>query len=195
MELLAITREEFFGGEAEAVCRLLDGGFARVHLRKPTASREALRALIERIPLPYRDRLSLHDHHGLAAECGVGGVHLNGRNPEPPAGFGGRVSRSCHALGELRRYPAADYLFLSPIYDSLSKRGYRAAFTPEELLEASTDGTIGRRTVALGGVTPERLPHLAALGFGGAAMLGFIWGDGTPESVERNLKIIQCCNS
>lgn len=195
MELLAITREDFFEQEAEAVSRILDGGFARVHLRKPSASEAEIRSLIERIPDRYRNRLSLHDRHALAVEYGLGGIHLNGRNPEPPAGFRGTVSRSCHSIEELRLHPREDYLFLSPIYDSISKAGYRAAFTREELRQAAAEGRIGRRTIALGGVTPERLEELAELGFGGAALLGFVWGDGTLSSVEQKLKTLRCYNS
>ncbi len=70
---------------------------------------------------------------------------------------------------------------LSPIYDSLSKAGYRAAFTAATLRQAAVEGTIGPRVVALGGVTPARIPELSDLGFGGAAFLGYIWGDGSCE--------------
>lgn len=195
MQWIAITREEFFPSEAEAVALLLDGGFARVHLRKPAATEQQMRALIERLPSRLYDRLTLHDRHELAAEYGLGGVHLNGRNPQPPHDFRGTVSRSCHSLEELRCCRTEDYLFLSPIYDSLSKAGYHAAFSTDTLRRAADEGIIDRRVVALGGVTPARIPELAALGFGGAAFLGYIWGDGSLRTIERNLKEITCCNS
>ena len=102
MRYIAITREAFLPAEAEAVALLLDGGFARVHLRKSAATEEQMRAFIERLPGRLYDRLTLHDRHELAAEYGLGGVHLNGRNPQPPADFRGTVSRSCHSLEELR---------------------------------------------------------------------------------------------
>ena len=60
---------------------------------------------------------------------------------------------------------------LSPVFDSISKQGYRSAFDPDSLrpwLE-------GKRVVALGGVTPERIPLLRDAGFSGAAMLGYFW--------------------
>lgn len=195
MQWIAITREEFFEQEAEAIALLLDGGFARIHLRKPSAPEQQLRSLIERIPSHYRDRLSLHDRHGLAAEYGLGGVHLNGRNPQPPAGFGGLVSRSCHTLEELWTYARNDYLFLSPVYDSLSKTGYRSAFAAAALQQAADEGLIDRHVFALGGVTPGRLAELAGWHFGGAAFLGYIWGDGSLQTVERNLNELVCYNS
>ena len=185
MRYIAIPREAFLPSEAEAVALLLDGGFARVHLRKPAATEEQMRAFIERLPGRLYDRLTLHDRHELAAEYGLGGVHLNGRNPQPPADFRGTVSRSCHSLEELRNCRTEEYLFLSPIYDSLSKSGYRAAFTADALRQAAVEGTIGPRVVALGGVTPARIPELSDLGFGGAAFLGYIWGDGSLRTIER----------
>ena len=80
----------------------------------------------------------------------------------------GLVSRSCHSLDELTA--EANYLFLSPIFDSISKPGYRAAFSAEELR-----GKVDGRVFALGGVTFEQLPYIQELGFGGAAMLGAAW--------------------
>lgn len=65
-----------------------------------------------------------------------------------------------------------DYLFLSPIFDSISKAGYRSAFSHEQLQRAADEGVIDRKVIALGGVTPERIPYLHSLGFGGVAMLG-----------------------
>jgi thiamine-phosphate pyrophosphorylase len=64
---------------------------------------------------------------------------------------------------------------LSPIYDSISKQGYRAAFTREELLKAAQDGIIDNKVYALGGVTFSRLEEVKALGFGGAMILGDAW--------------------
>ena len=97
----------------------------------------------------------------------------------------GLVSRSCHSLEEASS-PAA-YRFLSPVFDSISKTGYRAAFDL-----GSLRGKVDETFVALGGVTPDRLPLLADIGFGGAAFLGYIW-QGNPAD---NLKTIQniCCS-
>lgn len=169
--LIAITTPYFWPGEAEAIARRLDAdGFERVHLRKPEATEQQLRALIEAIPARLRERLSLHDCFGLAVEYGLGGVHLNSRNPMPPPSWGGLVSCSLHSVDELRRLPAEiDYAFISPIFPSISKRGYRGEFG-EELREV-----LSPRIYALGGVTPERLPQLSRMGFSAAAMLGAAW--------------------
>ena len=188
MRIVVITAPSFVTGEAETIRRLLDGGIDRIHLRKPASEEAAMRRLIESLPAELYPRLSLHDHLSLAVEYGLGGVHLNGRNPEPPQGFPGLVSRSCHSLAELEACaPTTDYRFLSPIFDSISKSGYRAAFDEESLRGAALRGVIDTQTCALGGVEPERLPLLHALGFGGAALLGCIWRDTSREGLRLTL--------
>ena len=85
-------------------------------------------------------------------------------------------TRSCHSLEEVRHYKKEyDYLFLSPIFDSITKVGYRAGFREEELQEASMKGIIDEKVVALGGVTFESIDFLKGLNFGGVAMIGGIY--------------------
>ena len=94
-------------------------------------------------------------------------------------------------LDELAADTACSYRFLSPIFDSISKNGYRAAFTAEELRTAAARGLLGDRTLALGGITPDRLAAVRDYGFGGAALLGSIWQQPSPESLHRTIdKII-----
>lgn len=192
MRLVVITREEFAANEAEVIRRLLEAGIDRVHLRKPGAAEAEMRRLIESLPAELHSRLSLHDLLPLAAEYGLGGVHLNGRNPAPPEGFTGLVSRSCHAFEELEAAAGTtDYRFLSPIFDSISKNGYRAAFTQEALRSAAERGIIDTRVFALGGVRPESLPLVRAYGFGGAALLGCVWSDTSAAGLRHTLDEIE----
>lgn len=158
-------------GMARAVA-MLGIGAERLHLRTVGASEEHLRSLIEAVPAALRERVSIHEHLSLAIEYGLGGVHLNSRSPKAPAGFHGMVSRSCHDLGELARWRHLDYVFLSPIFDSISKPGYHSRFTKEDLHIALSQGLIDERTVALGGMMPSRFGYAEAHGFGGVALLG-----------------------
>lgn len=175
MRLVVITRPDFGAGEAETICELLDGGIDRIHLRKPYAPEAEMRRLLDRLDPAVMPRITLQDCLGLAAEYGAGGVHLNARHPVAPQGFRGLVSRSCHSLAELEEHAACDYLFLSPIFDSISKAGYTARFTGEMLQEAAARGIVNDRVLALGGVRPEYLPRIRTYGFGGAVLMGCIW--------------------
>lgn len=194
MRLVVITQPGFGAGEAETIRELLDGGIDRVHLRKPFAPEAAMRRLLDRLDPAVLPRITLQDCLGLAAEYGAGGVHLNARHPEPPQGFRGLVSRSCHSLEELEEleeHAADDYLFLSPIFDSISKVGYTARFTAESLLEAAARGIVNDRVLALGGVRPEYLPRIRAYGFGGAALMGCIWQAADAGTLSATLGAIR----
>lgn len=172
---IAVTPPAFHDGEAAFISRLLAGGVDVVHLRKPGSAEAECAGLLEALSEDERARVVVHDHFGLAARYGLMGIHLNSRNPSVPEGFRGQLSRSCHSLEEVRRFkPECGYVFLSPVFDSISKQGYSSAFSAGDLHRAAASGIIDSRVVALGGVTQERLPYLRSLGFGGAAMLGCV---------------------
>ena len=176
--IIVITRPDFFEGEAAKIAQLLQSGRADlVHIRKPRASQSEVEQLLFSIPSELYSRLVLHDHHSLAIKYGLRGVHLNSRNTEPPAGWSGAVSISCHTLSELsecRRKPYA-YMSLSPIFDSISKRGYRSAFSADAIAAARSQGLIDERVMALGGITFDKITEIKEMGFGGAMILGDAW--------------------
>ena len=89
--------------------------------------------------------------------------------------------------------PACHYVFLSPIFDSISKKGYKHSFFNKDLEEAGINGIINERVVALGGVTPEYIPQLRAWNFGGAAFLGDIWNRRTDANWKEYLAVIKQC--
>ena len=177
--VIGITQETFFEGEAMAIMRLLDGEVSRVHIRKPIASAEEVKALIKEIRPEYYGRLTIHNHLRLQPEMGLGGVHLNSHNPVLPEYVDRKstlVSMACHSIKEIEEHcDEADYLFLSPIFDSISKQGYGGKFSLQELVEAHERGIINEKVVAMGGITPDRMATIKTLGFGGAALLGALW--------------------
>lgn len=182
MKIIAITRPDFFEGETLQVNALFTQGMERLHLRKPGATKEQLTEWIEQIAPPFRQRIVMHDHHELVRTMHLGGIHLNSRNPEPPAWFleespRPTLSRSCHSLVEVEQYrDHCDYLFLSPIYPSISKQGYGPAITREALISARH--LLKDKVIALGGISASKLPELSAIGFAGAAVLGALWEKG-----------------
>lgn len=196
MRLIAVTYPELvpacfrrdhadpLRAEAEAICRLLRRGWWRVHIRKPGLPADALRQLLSLIPQHFRSRLSIHDHFPLAEEYGLGGIHLNSRNPSVPAVWKGLVSLSCHSLEEMRANRGLDYVTLSPIFDSISKPGYASRFSLPALREENLENVF-----ALGGVTFSRLHELEEAGFGGAAMLSEAWRDN--PLIPQNAPMLQ----
>ncbi|MDE6532155.1 MAG: thiamine phosphate synthase [Muribaculaceae bacterium] len=178
--IIAITPPFHYPDEAERIMELLDSGEADfVHIRKPQWGASEISELLEGIPVSYHERIKLHDHFELIESSHIGGVHLNSRNPIPPTSAKS-VSCSFHSIEQLASATHYDYVTLSPIFDSISKHGYKSAFSLEEL----KDKVKGKNVVALGGVTPEKLPEIAAAGFFGAAMLGHFWPSGNGINYE-----------
>lgn len=172
---LVITSPSFIPDEASFLHRLFVHGVDIVHLRKPGATAEECARLLDDLTSDDRRRIVIHDFFELAEPYGLKGIHLNARRSIVPDGYEGHVSRSCHSLEEVKRYKdACSYVFLSPIFDSVSKQGYASAFTDNVLKQASKDGIIDNKVVALGGVTPDKINYLRQLNFGGAAMLGCV---------------------
>lgn len=192
MEWIVITSPGFLQGEADFIDRLFGHGLDRLHLRKPGADIGECRRLLDGISREWLPRIVVHDNFGLCREYGLGGVHLNGRNPMAPPNHEGSVSRSCHSLEEISRYKGeCDYLTLSPIFNSISKQGYMAAFGPGQLAAARDSGLIDSRVIALGGVTLENIPRVKELGFGGVAILGDVWqrmADGCVDEYLASLR-------
>ena len=106
----------------------------------------------------------------------VGGVHLNGRNPNPPVSFSGRISRSCHSIEEvLQCKDKVDYCFLSPIFDSISKQGYCSKFSLAELKHLFDEKALDEKVCALSGVTFDNISELEEVGFSSFVMLSALW--------------------
>lgn len=176
MKIIAITTPRVIPEDAYIIARLLDKGVDIVHLRKPESSVEECRELLFALDRVYRERIVVHDYPELFYEFALRGVHLNRNVKALPEGYNGSKTRSCHSLEEVVRYKdECDYLLLSPIFDSISKAGYRSAFDDDSLRKASLSGVIDSKVIALGGVTFDRIEYLRELNFGGVAMSGAIY--------------------
>ncbi|HVW62525.1 MAG TPA: thiamine phosphate synthase [Puia sp.] len=170
-------------------------------------------ALLERLAPRWHSRLVLHGDRGvvpLAKQYRVPQVHGHwhrpwienghssmgleeGRNPmgrekglgmqdgRPPA-----LSASLHSWEEVHEVPprALEYVFLSPLFDSISKPGYLAG---EGLLRRPA-GVAPCGLIGLGGIDADNIGEVIQHGWDGAALLGYIWQH--PEkAVERFRKL------
>lgn len=176
MKLVLITPPKFFVEEDQIITSLFEEGLDILHLRKPGSAPMYSERLLTLIPKQYHKRIVTHDHFYLKEEFNLMGIHLNSRNPDVPLNYKGHVSCSCHSLEEVKQKKGHfNYVFMSPVFDSVSKKEYLSNFTPEELKAASKHGIIDKRVIALGGITSDNIRIIKKYGFGGAAILGDIW--------------------
>jgi thiamine-phosphate pyrophosphorylase len=183
MKLILITTPTYFVEEDKIITTLFDEGLDILHLRKPDTAPVYAERLLTLIPEKYHKRIVVHDHFYLKEEYKLKGIHLSHRNPLIPDNYTGHVSASCHTFDEVMAdKKMCDYVFLSPIFDSISKEGYASAFTSESIREAAEKGIIDKRVIALGGVDENNLLQVKDFGFGGAAILGGLWNKFDPAS-------------
>jgi thiamine-phosphate pyrophosphorylase len=176
MKIIAITTPKVIDEDTFLIKNLLERGIDFIHLRKPDADINECRKLLSELTSEERTKIIVHDFPELYFEFSLKGIHINRNVTSFPNDYKGYKTRSCHSLEEISKYKNDyDYLFLSPIFDSISKVGYKSGFNDEELLNASVDGIIDERVIALGGVTFDKIPYLKELHFGGVAMIGGLY--------------------
>jgi thiamine-phosphate pyrophosphorylase len=181
--LAVLTLPGVFSGEADLLADLLEAGVDRLHLRKPAEEKAELEALLRRLAPRWSERLVLHGSRELALQFGIRRVHgsvdlRNGRGRSGGGPYTGgaseglMVSTSVHDWEEFGLLPEGlEYAFVSPMFDSISKAGYRAN---ADLLQRP-GGELPCLAVGLGGVNVETLGMLLQYGWKGAAVLGWVW--------------------
>lgn len=173
---------------ADAALAALPPGTAAVHLREKDLGGRDLLSLARALAAVCRargQRLLVNDRLDVAWAAGADGVHLPAAGV-PPAdarrllGPAALVGVSCHSPADVARARdgGASFAFLSPIYDTPSKRAYGPPIGLEALRAAAR---LGLPLVALGGVTPERVPELRAAGARGVAAIR-AWLEGADPS-------------
>ena len=192
MKWIIITSPDFISGEAIFIDKLFLQGLDLLHIRKPDASLEAYKRLLLQIPKHWYSRIVLHEHFDLAEEFGLHGIHLNRRCSQVSDSFHRSISCSCHTIEEvIAQKDSKDYVFLSPIFNSISKVGYHATFSPTSLKQAAIENVIDEKVIALGGITAKNIPLVKEWHFGGVALLGDIWKRMSDPQVDEYLKHIR----
>ncbi len=176
MRIIAITTPKVDDNDIPLIKGLIGCGIDIIHLRKPVSDIQGCRMILRELTPQERSKVIVHDYPELYYEFSLKGIHINKNVVTFPEEYSGFRTRSCHTIEEVVKYKSEyDYIFLSPIFDSISKSEYKSGFCHRELEQAAKDGIIDGKVVALGGVTFDSIPYLQSLNFGGAAMLGFLY--------------------
>ena len=95
---------------------------------------------------------------------------------EPPSGYRGNISRTCHNIGELKAAKKqSNYVFLKTLFDSQSNPADKSTLNMEELRDASRHGLIDKKVYAMGGMNLDNISVAKDLGFGGVVICGDLW--------------------
>jgi thiamine-phosphate pyrophosphorylase len=192
MDKLAIlSNPKKFENEQEIIKRLFECGLKIFHLRKPDLSTREMKQYIQEIPAQYHNRIVIHSHYELALKLGLKGIHISKRRRKKRFYTWVRtfifrlkrpdlhISTSFNNLSSLFEDTASySYVFLSPVFDSISQSGYQGAFSHHNLKIALTKTR--HQVLALGGINPNNIEKLTEMGFTGAVLSGFIWESNDP---------------
>jgi thiamine-phosphate pyrophosphorylase len=189
-----------FEGPKKLVESILKAGARMLQLRAKSLDPDAFLRLAEQIvPLAHRHgaRILINTSAEICRKTGADGVHrptdgppvaelrraADSRSPEDIL-----VGVSTHSLDEALAAQAqgADFVTLSPIFETASKPGYGPALGLGELRRVCE--ALDIPVYALAGITPERVGGcLEAGAFGVAAMGGIINAEAPSDAVRRYL--------
>lgn len=198
MRLIVITPAKDVENELTIVNALFAAGLQLLHLRKPKYSIEQYRDYIRSVDPSYHARIIVHDHFVLFAEFGLSGIHMNSAMKadrqlwlDIPFIALSSVSASFHSWDELMANDLRfRYIFISPVFDSISKQGYQAgvdlAGAKQTKLLSRSQNKYLPQIVGLGGVRMNKIVELKENGFDGAAMLGYVWQSADPVQRFRD---------
>ena len=202
MRLLVLTSSDHVKDEHDVIRQLFRAGLKTLHVRKPSFTSAQMTEYLKQFPERYRSRLVLHSHHGLAVRFKLKGIHLTEKDRKSVLKMWKcfyyyklrkpklRISTSLHKTEEINKLGHKyDYVFLSPVFQSISKENHKPKFSLSRLQEAVK--TAKYKVFALGGIDESKISTCKELGFKGVGLLGSIWMDNKP--VERFKVIKELC--
>ncbi|GAB4278273.1 MAG: hypothetical protein Kow0068_01830 [Marinilabiliales bacterium] len=179
MKLVVISYPKNFADETHFVIRLFQNGLKYFHLRKPGFSEWKIREFLIKIPQQYHNRIVIYDYFHLVKEFNLKGIHFNRKTIHLYKDYENlncHKSYSAHYFDELIKYDGLfDYMFISPVFDSISKNNYHSSFNYDELKNTIKNQVKKSEIIALGGVSPDNVKTAISIGFHGIALHGNIW--------------------
>lgn len=154
------------------------------------ADRKALAFRLANIVRSAGGRLSIGGDVALAADMGTGAVHARDMDDIVRArqtlGRSALVGLSAHNAADVTnaKEAGADYVALSPIYETVSKPGYGPALGTRAIEHAAK---IGIPIVALGGIEADNAPAVLAAGASAIAVMGGIMRAENPQRTTETL--------
>lgn len=186
-KLIVISSEHGIANEVQVVSQLFECGLNCFHLRKYKWDEAETTAFLNLTPIEFHKRIVLHSHFSLLERYDLKGIHLNEENRSKIERFENKkiISTSFHSLEEIEnnKYPYG-YVFLSPVFDSISKPGYTSKFNfgiiADRFQRWKLEDRIMPEVIALGGVEAKNVINVKTLGFSGAAVSGAVWSSEDP---------------
>jgi|SRR5690606_3030212 len=181
--IILLSPEQLVAHESVVVNGLFEKGLSLFHIRKLQFTDMEMVAYVGSIDSGYRKQLVLHSHFHLANELGIERLHVREedrkQNRQHAFMDGFTLSTSVHTITTFNNLDAVwKYAFLSPVFPSISKKGYGIADTVLEDLRRRSNPHV--RLVGLGGVNEQNCRQVFDAGADDIAVLGAVWNSPRP---------------
>jgi len=183
--IVLIAPETDIPNEIEILHQLFSEGLEYYHLRKPNKNYQEHCEYLNQIDEKYHNKIIVHYFHELINTYNLKGIHFQEQKRrdclDTPSDyfvklnnmFGKTISSSFHEPEELDQCNFEfDYHLLSPVFSSISKKGYQG--------RGFDVNHINKTIIGMGGVTTKNLEEFNKLGFKGVGILGGIWNSKSP---------------
>lgn len=191
LPLVVISPESNVANEQTSLVKMFEHGLEQFHVRKPSYSEEDMINYLNLIPKQYYKYVIIHSHFKLAETYGLKGIQVGCKRISEAKTFFNKfeyIGYSAHSLNEIKENRGHyTHFFLSPIYTSISKKGYISAFSKSDLIEfLKTEEQ--SNIIALGGLTHDNVSETISLGFNAVATIGSVWNENEPTENFIKLK-------
>lgn len=180
----------------QLIPQVLDAGCRWIMVREKDLKTAEIRPLLDSIAdlaKEYNATVTVNRDYTAASLCNLPGVHLPQGEPvsaiRKVLGVSRLIGVSAHNLTEAQAAvgEGANYVTLSPIFETQSKPGYGPALGLEGLTAVAK--AVPVPVLALGGVTAANAADCVRAGAAGVAVMGEVMRSSTPGDKVR--KIIQ----
>lgn len=200
MKIIVISSSGESETEPAIVTQLFENGLEIFHLRKPRLSTKEMTRYIEAIPRAFHNRIVIHSHHKLARKFSLMGVHMTKSHKKKkfrtwynmrllriqnPGAIVTTSFRSIANLYEDSNKYNYRYVFLSPVFDSLTHK-FQSGFNPNSLKIALEKTQ--HKVIARGGIDINCIEKVKELGFEGLALYSVIWKSKDPVQQFVNIR-------
>jgi len=182
MKFILLTHPKTQANEAALLNTFFEEGLQTLHLHKPDYDVAQLQEYLNEIDTKWHPKIVLHTypsnlapHHPLNdITANLKGIHLPEKVRMEAMFLPNKfkvISTSFHHLKDLLACEGEyEYLFISPIFNSISKQGYQAAFELDDLADAMSRSAYP--VIGMGGIAVDKMQTVRDLGFSGVGILG-----------------------
>jgi thiamine-phosphate pyrophosphorylase len=193
--LLVTDRRQARVALTEIIKQACAGGCRWISVREKDLPQQEQAAIVDSLRPILREYSACCTIHGsacVAYSAKADGVHLSsGSDPlaaREALGAQALIGLSVHHASEMKNLPAGavNYVIAGPAYETASKPGYGPALGTDGIaaFAAASDVPV----IAIGGITPQRVPEMMRAGAAGVAVMGTVMRASEPKrQIEQML--------